>query len=320
ATPTPGRGVQLIHALTSDGLFHSLYVSNGAAHNPAVRFLPPNASANGLIVFGNTAYATTSNGCGGVENGLWALDLSSGQVTRWKSEGNGTAGPAVGPDGTLYVAGGAGELVAFEPKTLRKRAAYVAANREFASSPVVFEYKQRNLVAITTNDGQLHLLDAKALYRPLSSIATNASKSFGPGALATWQDAAGTRWVMAGTGSAIAAWKVLEQDGMPVLQPGWVSRDIPASATPMIVNGVVFALATGEYLTADPKLSAAQRAQRSSHAILYALDGATGKELWNSGNAMTSFVHGGGLAGGAGQVYVGTYDGTEYAFGFPVEH
>jgi hypothetical protein len=31
-------------------------------------------------------------------------------------------------------------------------------------------------------------------------------------------------------------------------------------------------------------------------------------------------MHGGGLAGGAGQIYLGTHDGTLYSFGFPIEH
>ena len=54
--------------------------------------------------------------------------------------------------------------------------------------------------------------------------------------------------------------------------------------------------------------------------MLYALDAQTGKELWNSGKTITSFVHSGGLAAGGGRVYVGAYDGTQYAFGFPIEH
>ena len=66
-------------------------------------------------------------------------------------------------------------------------------------------------------------------------------------------------------------------------------------------------------------MTAAQRAQRSKPAILYALDASTGKELWNSGTTISSFVHSGGLSGGFGQVYVGAYDSTFYAFGFPIE-
>ena len=83
-----------------------------------------------------------------------------------------------------------------------------------------------------------------------------------------------------------------------------------------IVNGVVFALSSGEFRSSD----ALATAKRSSKAVLYALDSATGKELWNSGDAITSFVHSGGLAAGGGRVYVGGHDGTQYAFGFPMEH
>jgi len=112
----------------------------------------------------------------------------------------------------------------------------------------------------------------------------------------------------------------VQQNGAPSLQPGWVSRDMISPLTPAIVNGVVFALASGEFRSNDAKLSVAQRARRSSNAVLYALDAATGKELWNSGSAITSFVHSGGLAAGGGRVYVGGHDGTQYAFSFPMEH
>jgi outer membrane protein assembly factor BamB len=67
-------------------------------------------------------------------------------------------------------------------------------------------------------------------------------------------------------------------------------------------------------------VTAAQRKERSVPAVLYALDAATGKEFWNSGNTITSFVHSGGLSAGGSQIYLGTHDGTLYAFGFPIEH
>jgi outer membrane protein assembly factor BamB len=54
--------------------------------------------------------------------------------------------------------------------------------------------------------------------------------------------------------------------------------------------------------------------------VLYALDAATGKELWNSGTTITSFVHGVAPSAGDAQVYVVTYDGVLYAFGIPIEH
>ena len=66
-------------------------------------------------------------------------------------------------------------------------------------------------------------------------------------------------------------------------------------------------------------LTPAQRAQRAKPAVLYALDAATGKELWNSGTAITAPVFGVGPSGGDGQVYVVSHDGTVYVFGMPVE-
>ena len=54
--------------------------------------------------------------------------------------------------------------------------------------------------------------------------------------------------------------------------------------------------------------------------MLYAFDGATGKDLWNSGSAIASYITTGGLSAGGGRVYLSTVDGSQYAFGFPMEH
>ena len=55
---------------------------------------------------------------------------------------------------------------------------------------------------------------------------------------------------------------------------------------------------------------------RGTPAVLHAYDGATGKRLWNSGKAMTTFASPGSLWTGLGQIYIGTHDGMLYAFGF----
>jgi outer membrane protein assembly factor BamB len=341
APPDPyAPSVKYVHAVTSDGKFHSLYVSNGEEPNPPIPFLPPQANALGLIVFDKAAYVATVNGCSGVENGVWALNIESKKVTHWKSGGEvaGSAGFAVGPDGTLFVASSDGELVALEPGTLAVKSSY-KAGKEFSSSPVVFDFKHKDVIAVATRDGQMQLLDSAALSsQPLSSTPPFSSANFATGALASWQDPSGTRWVLApaagstpvgagfpvGNGEvrngAIVAFEVAEENGALKLLPRWASRDMVSPLPPAIVHGVVFALSSGEFRPNDGSVAAAQRAQRSSKAVLYALDAATGKELWNSGNTISSFVHSGGLAAGGGRVYVGGYDGTQYAFGFPVEH
>ena len=341
-----GAGPFLVYALSGDGMFHSMHLSNGGDYEQPVKFLPPNANANGLIVIDNVAYVVTEGNCGGAANGVWALDLVSKQVTSWKANVVGIAGPAFGGDGTLYVATGNGgespnSLVALDPKTLSVKGWYTAGAHEFSSSPVLFEYKGKTLIAATTRDGRVHLLDSAnlggadhqtALY---TTPATSKAGTTSPGALASWQDASGARWILApvmgsqaadlgfksaATNGAVVAWKVVEQSGAPTLQPAWASRDLVSPLPPTVINGVVFVTSGGEFRTDDSKMTAAERARRSSRAVLYALDGETGKELWNSGATIASFTRGVALSGGVGQIYLTTHDGVIYAFGFPMEH
>jgi outer membrane protein assembly factor BamB len=297
----------LIYVLAGDGTLHTLYISNGTEAEPPTTFLPPNANAQGLVIIDGVAYAA-SHSCNGAPAGVWALDIASKQVAVWKpSSGDiaGSSGPAFGPDGTVYAATTAGALVALDPKTLAIKDTY-ESGQEFTSSPAVFQYKTRNLIAAATRDGRIHVLDAASLGTPLFKSPAN-SANFAPGALANWQSPDGVRWLVAASGSAVTAWRVLERNGDITLEPGWRSRDLMSPLTPIIMNGVVFAVSSGEGRPADK-------------AVLYALDGATGKVLWDSGKSITSFVHGGGLSGGAGQLYLETSDQTLYAFGFPVEH
>jgi outer membrane protein assembly factor BamB len=122
------------------------------------------------------------------------------------------------------------------------------------------------------------------------------------------------------TNGAIAAWKIVDKNGTPALEPGWVSRDMTSPITPVVINGVVFAASSGEFRADNNSMAAAERAFRSKPAVLYALDGANGKALWNSGDAIKSFATGGALSAGGSTVYLTAFDGTLYAFGFPIEH
>ena len=125
------------------------------------------------------------------------------------------------------------------------------------------------------------------------------------------------------THGAVAAFKVEETAGKVQLVPAWMSRDMNQADPPVIANGIVFGYGSGEDATqarddtplGAPPGSVPSRIQNSTHAVLYALDGQTGKELWSSGDQITSWNHYSGLTVANGRVYIGTYDGLEYCFG-----
>jgi outer membrane protein assembly factor BamB len=339
-----GAGPFLVYALASDGKLHSMHLSNGADYQPPTPFIPANANATGLFVGDEVAYVVTQNGCNGAANGVWALNLINKQISSFKANVAGAAGMAFDADGTLYVTTGSGgdqpnSLVALDGKTLAVKSAFAAGAQEFSASPVIFTHKSKTLIASATKDGRVHVFDSADLSKPVAATsATVKAADFAPGALASWQDLSGTRWILAAatsaqatqlgfqatngalTKGAVVAWKVVEENGALTLQPGWASRNLVAPLTPTIINGVVFATSSGQFQSKDSKITAAQRALRSGRAVMYALDGSTGKELWNSGTTMTSFATSGALSGGMSQIYVTTYDGTIYTFGFPMEH
>lgn len=332
--------VQWLMALSGDGYLHSMWVSNGHEPKPAIRFLPTGADARGLIVFGETAYVATTHHCGGVDDGVWALNLETSKVSNWKSQNGsiaGNAGAAVGPDGTLYAATTAGELVALAPKTLAVKATQKIPGVKFTSTPVVFELNSKDVVAVAASDGRLYLFDAALTGdKPLAQSAVYSEPNFDAGSLTTWNDEQGTRWLLSAAGGsaakalagsgqniehgAVVAWKVVANGSSAEFQPGWVSPDLISPMTPLVENGVVFALSSGEARSNKSGAPASQVVKESTPAVLYALDGETGKELWNSGRTISSFVHSGGLIGGEARLYLADYEGNQYAFGIPIEH
>jgi outer membrane protein assembly factor BamB len=86
---------------------------------------------------------------------------------------------------------------------------------------------------------------------------------------------------------------------------------------------VIFAISSGEDVgqadSAGNSLGTAERVKGSTHAVLYALDSETGKELFSSKETISSFTHFGGIAVSNGRIFVTTYDGTVYAFGIKNE-
>jgi hypothetical protein len=341
-----------VYAVSSGGMVHALNPQTGEDMNPPARLVAANARLTGVVFINGVLYAAATGNCGGVAAGVYAIDLAENAnvVTSWDSKGAaiaGSVGPAFGPDGTIYVATGAGSgpdtsfanaVVALDGATLTPKD-WFTAGAPFTSSPAVFMAGERTLVAASNADGGLYVLDTAALGGPDHRTALAKSPryakggDFSPGSLSTWVDPDDMRWIAVATSGALdagakfpaangaltsgglVAFTLADRNGTLTLQPAWSSRDISAAGAPLVLNGVVFAVSNGEY-----RGGGAARPRGGQRSVLYALDGATGKELWNSGNAIASYVPGVSPSGGDGQVYIVTADGTLYAFGIPLEH
>jgi outer membrane protein assembly factor BamB len=336
----------VFYSIGSDGYLHLLNSSTGQDLFPPVKFLPENAKVTSLNVFNGAIYATTADNCDGAGNALYAIDLTSEakKVVSFTTNGSGFSGiggTSIGNDGTVYaqVASGHGDaagaynntVLALTPKELTVKDYFTppgGPSTDMKNSaatgitPLVFSWRGKEMLAAGSSDGRLYLLDAMSLggadhHTPLfktDPIATPKTNDEGygfRGTFSSWQDYdTEARWIYAPLSGGIVALKLGDQNDQPTLQPIWTSRDIAAPAPVAIANGLVFALSTGEAPRDGKKDSA-------THATLYVLDGSTGKELYSSGNAVSSFSHASGLAIANGRVYFGTHDNTIYCFGFP---
>lgn len=217
-------------------------------------------------------------------------------------------------------------------------------------SAVWFPFKNWEIVAAGGKEGVIALLDGKKIGGPdhktplyRSPLWVNEEADFAGrgfwGSFATWQDESGERWLyVPASGAAstkapafehangpapdgsIMGFKVEEKDGKPVVTPAWMSRDMNLPDPPIVANGVVYAVSTGEFARQwkpDGGLfnSKERIEQHTGNAILYAFDAATGKELYSSAKTMPGWTHFSGIAISGGRIYVTTFDSTVYAFG-----
>jgi outer membrane protein assembly factor BamB len=281
-----------------------------------VQFIPPGRSARGFIVVGDVAYAATV-ACSGGGSSIVSLDLKSDKASSWDAPADiaGTDGLAFGPDGVVYVGTVEGELFALDPKTLEVKDR-LNAREPFASSPVIFQYKQRVLGVATTKSGSLVLFNTKSLggddhEMPLFKTTPETDQQLTSTTIASWMDNGARRWILVPGQRGMTAWQVKEENGAVSLVEGWTPREIISPSVPMIINGVVFVASNAAASDANNRLH--------SPSVVYALDGVTGKELWNSGTVITTSAHNGRLSGGGSQIYLGTDDGSLYAFGAWIE-
>jgi outer membrane protein assembly factor BamB len=343
-----GFGIRGVYVLTADGYLHEQVLSTGADFGPPVKFLPsPAGISNGLNIEGKVLYTATEQGCGKTSNALWAIDLANGEypVFSYPTEAVkplASMGPTLA-DGVAYLATGAGEasspregypnsIVALTDRELKVKDWYTPAGDEGKPqnvTPVAFTFEQKKLLAAAGEGGRFVLLDPESLGGPdhhtplFQTSVIFKPKSEAWGGMTNWQGPDRTSWVLASVQGAldanvkfgtsngpapngsIVAFKVEDQDGKTVLTPAWSSHDLVNPSPPVVTNGVVIALSQGNAKT---------------HAKLYVLDAATGKELYSSGAEVATYAKMSGVSVGDAHVFFTTHDGTLYSFGIDIEH
>jgi hypothetical protein len=370
--PVNAQGRRPIYFVSGDGMLHTLDAATGEDLQPAFMFHIGKGWALNLV--GNTlwmanTYAgatlaavklddpshTVMNfnaGSGGAWGRRGAVVDSSGIV--WTTTGDGIYDPASDPP--RYANSVIGVEMAGTELTLKDY--YTPRNWDWLrkrdldpnNTPTIFHFKGRELMAASGKECRMYLLDPKSLggadhQTPLfkTPLFCNEEVDFQDagswGALSTWEDADGTRWVLAPfwgpahsqarfpimntpatKDGGVAAFRVEDKAGKLELAPAWISRDMKRGEPVIIANGIVFGYGSGEetkqsFPDIGLQFDSTIRASKGTYATLYALDAQTGKELWSSGQQIHQWNHFSGVTVANGKVYLGTYDGTLYCFG-----
>ncbi len=381
ATPVIGppnaSGGRTLYALAGDGKLHTINVADGEEITPPYQFGYPNGKSYALNLWNNVVFTTTSQGCAGNPNQMWAVDVTDPEhkvMTFHPKSGGlwGRTGAAIDSTGTAWAPTGDGRYdpanhvygngligARVEGRELKLKDWYIPSNwvwlqkrdLDMQVTPAIFPFKDRELMITGSKECRVYLLDTKnagganhqtPLYRtPLLCNEEVDFQSAGIwGSMASWQDSNGTRWALTPfwgpvhpdfkppvsygpvKHGAVVAFKVEEQNGKFSLNPAWMSRDMDQAEPPVIANGIAFSYGNGENTRqayADRGLAdfSPLRIKASGHAVLYALDAESGKELYSSGDQIKSFAHFSGLSVANGRVYLGTFDSVLYCFGLP---
>jgi outer membrane protein assembly factor BamB len=374
ATPVIDAEKQVVHALASDGRLYSMRLQTGEDLQAPREFVPPFAKTWSLNLFKGVIYTPTSQACNKVRSAIYAINADGGasrQFLAMRTYGAGIwgrAGVAIDEEGTVFAGTGDGifdpksgqypnTILAVDGSTLQLKDYFTPKNYAWIAkkdldmgntSPIVFSYGKKELVAASGKLGVIWLLDAKCMggddhMTPLYAspvLANDSASYFGKGfwgAFATRQDNKGRRWLYApawgsktaqtkfkrtngdAPSGSIMAFQVTGPDTKPELRPMWQSADMAVPAPPVLVNDVLFALSDGDNIDQNDAnarlLPSSFRAEHPrGHAVVYALDANTGKTLFSSGSAIPGFSHLSGISVANGTVFAITWDNTVYAF------
>lgn len=372
STPVIDKDAGILYVATSDGKLRGLSLANGDERLPATNFTDPYARNWSLNLIDGVIYSSNARGCGNAPAHLTALDLKdpshhvvefytgTGRPSGVWGRGSVVAGPKAlymqTADGPYDPAAGSfgDSVLAVTYKNFRLLDSYTPTNWAYlrekdldlgSANPLVFAFQKWTLVVSAGKESTITLLDGDNLGGADHHTPLYLSPRWGNdeilmagrglwGAMATWQDADGKRFVLlplwgppskdapsfkysygsADQGSVMAfEVSVDPAKNTPTLVPTWMSRDMHVPDPPAVANGVVYVLQTGENTV--QRADAKTRSTPVTNAILYALDGETGKQLYSSDKAIDSWTHFSEPVVADGKVYVSTWDGRVYAFG-----
>ncbi len=371
--PADAQGKRSLYLVDGGGVLHTIDVATGEETKPTVNL---GTSKFALQLYNNQIIIASQRGIFSTK-----IDDPTQKVYGTVGFGGGGGlwgrrGPVITSDGTVWTTTGDGQYNLSNPNSLiignsvvgfhldgdswKVKDWFTPPNWDWLrkrdldpnNTPTVFTYKGRELMAASGKECRVYLLDPKDMggpdhHEPLfkTPLFCNEAVDFQNagswGALSSWEDASGTRWVLvpfwgpkhsqfkfpienqpAALEGGEAAFKLVEKDSKPTLEPVWVSRDMYRGEPPIISNGLIFAYGSGEntqqaWTDIGLNFDSTIRAAKSGHVTIYILDATTGKELWSSGDQITSFSHFSGITVANGKLYMGTYDGNIYCFGLP---
>jgi outer membrane protein assembly factor BamB len=243
ATPvvTPaGSAKRFVYVLTNDGYLHTLDITTGEETEAPIQMMPaPYGKGYGLNLVNNVIYTVSGQGCHGVPNELYAVDLTTKKAFHSNPPQGGifgTAGAAVGGDGTIYLETGDGAYDVAAGKLSTTVEAYTEADDNLTlkdyytpsnhlwltkrdldmnTTPVVFPFQGRDLLVGSGKEGRYFLMDSKSLGGPdhetplyRSPLLSNRNVNFQTegswGSFASWESKDGARWVLAPIGGPVA--------------------------------------------------------------------------------------------------------------------
>jgi outer membrane protein assembly factor BamB len=230
-----------------------------------------------------------------------------------------------------------------------------------SASSDVFAFQNRTIIAAAGKEGFLYLLDAADLggrpnhFDPLyksPQLGNDAAEGKNPGqgiwgSITTYETADGKRFLYvpmwgppsknapvfpssagAAPHGSIMAFQVVAEGDKVSLRPQWISPDMIVPDPPVVANGVLFAIQTGEQTIQSPAyvhgtqdeinhnpLSAKYRSSPVNNLVLFAFDAETGKQLYASEKIIPDWVHFSEPVVALGKVFVVSHDAHVYAFG-----